>query len=350
MNNSPTIDLFSAIDTRYGFLIGKIRALEIRLLKAPVWDSLLQAGNLQGVISILRQAGYGSALDTAENPSQWEKALEEYNKSIFYSMLDIAPEPYLIRLFLLKYDFHNIKVLLKQKLFSLPAGIIESYLTDWGTIPVQMLRNSIDKENFSHLPPIIGQAMIDTVRNLGRLDKTPQAVDILLDRQLYYTLYHKAKDKNTFLKKLFSAMIDIYNLSAFFTTKKFNRRKEFFDRYFLHHGVIAKGRFEQFYDDNTPDIIERLVATPYFDIVKTALSTWAEDRSLRKLDKAKDDFITKTLSRARLKAFGIEPVIAYIWAKEMELKNIKLIITGLQHNLQPGFLKEHLRRVYVNPQ
>lgn len=345
MKNTHIINLFSHTDTRYGFAIGKIRVLETKLLGKPQLENLLEAKDISGVLEILRQTEYGPVLKNLEDPLQWEEILQKYNKSIFLNLLKIVPEPHLVKLFLLKYDFYNLKILLKQKIFSISEEFINPCLIDWGTVPLKLLADSINRENFSQLPPRINTALKNIWREVSS-NKTPQLIDILLDRWLYHTLYHESKGRCVFLQRLFSTRIDLYNMTIFFSAKKFEQKKEFFDRYFLHHGTINRYQFEKFYEDSVPDIIEKLVTTPYFEVVEFALSTWAEDRSLRKLDKTMDDFITKLLSRARLKSFGIEPVAAYIWAKEMELKNLRLIIIGIQYNLQPDWIREHLRRIY----
>ena len=47
-----------------------------------------------------------------------------------------------------------------------------------------------------------------------------------------------------------------------------------------------------------------------------------------KLDKFCDNYIMSYMKEAKLKALTIEPVVAYIYAKQTEFKNIRIIFTG----------------------
>jgi V/A-type H+-transporting ATPase subunit C len=53
------------------------------------------------------------------------------------------------------------------------------------------------------------------------------------------------------------------------------------------------------------------------------------------------------LRRAKLVAFGIEPLVAYVHAKENELRIIRTIMVGKLNNVEPNVIKESLPRVYL---
>lgn len=348
MKTSHVIDIFSKTDTDYGFAVGKVRVLETRLLDKPFLEGLLESVNLETAINKLQQTDYMGFL---KEPSKWERGLESHYNYILEMFAQIVPEPELIRLFRLRYDFHNIKILLRQKLIgqaeplstASELGKLEG-LIDLGTISLKVLQDTISKERYSLLPPHIARVILDTWQKVSK-DKDPQLITILLDRWLYHTLFREAEKLSLFLERFFSTWIDLYNIKTFFRAKKLEMGKEFFDNYFLHHGTIDRYQFERFYEDSVPDIVERLVTSRYFEVVEVLLSTWALDRSLLRIDKAVDDFITKILRPARLMAFGIEPIVSYIWAKDMELKNIRLILTAIQFGLDKSWIRQHIREI-----
>ena len=50
---------------------------------------------------------------------------------------------------------------------------------------------------------------------------------------------------------------------------------------------------------------------------------------------------------AKLKSLTIEPIVAYTYAKQTEIKNIRIIFTGKFNNISAEKIKERLRESYV---
>ena len=46
-------------------------------------------------------------------------------------------------------------------------------------------------------------------------------------------------------------------------------------------------------------------------------------------------------------AFGISPLIAYILARETEIKAVRIILSGKHNNLPQETIRERLREMYV---
>ena len=44
---------------------------------------------------------------------------------------------------------------------------------------------------------------------------------------------------------------------------------------------------------------------------------------------------------------GIEPIFAYMFAREIEVKNLRLILTGKVNNVDKKIINERLRDCYV---
>lgn len=56
--------------------------------------------------------------------------------------------------------------------------------------------------------------------------------------------------------------------------------------------------------------------------------------------------MTNYLKKAKLISFGPEPIIAYIFAKENEIKAVRIILTGKKNGVDPDIIKERLRERY----
>jgi V/A-type H+-transporting ATPase subunit C len=69
--------------------------------------------------------------------------------------------------------------------------------------------------------------------------------------------------------------------------------------------------------------------------------------SLTKWERACDDALMAVVRKARFFALGPEPVFGFIFAKEMETRNLRVILSGKQSSVPKEEISERLRDPYV---
>ena len=60
-----------------------------------------------------------------------------------------------------------------------------------------------------------------------------------------------------------------------------------------------------------------------------------------------DDYLTEVMRSQKWEPFGIGPIVAYILARENEMKAVRLILSAKINNLSEETVKERLRSMYV---
>ena len=60
-----------------------------------------------------------------------------------------------------------------------------------------------------------------------------------------------------------------------------------------------------------------------------------------------DDYIMNSLEEGKTENFGIAPVIAYYYAKETEIRNIRIILSCIYNELPKEKIIERMRKLYV---
>ena len=68
--------------------------------------------------------------------------------------------------------------------------------------------------------------------------------------------------------------------------------------------------------------------------------------NLSQLERLCDDYLTSFYETAQTQAFGPLPVLALLNAKAIEIKNLRLIITGKRVGLSEEQIKERMRETY----
>lgn len=87
--------------------------------------------------------------------------------------------------------------------------------------------------------------------------------------------------------------------------------------------------------------------TDYHRAVNRGLDHFKKSGSLFALEREIDNHLMEILKKAKFKAFGIEPLIGFMYAKEIENKILRLILTGKRMQVKTEAIKERLRLSYV---
>jgi len=93
----------------------RTRVLETRLLSRAIIDRMVEAEDIDEVIRILRETEYAQSIEGLARAEEYEKILSAELKRVYETMYDITEEKVVVDLLALKYDYHNLKVLVKEK-------------------------------------------------------------------------------------------------------------------------------------------------------------------------------------------------------------------------------------------
>jgi V/A-type H+-transporting ATPase subunit C len=77
-------------------------------------------------------------------------------------------------------------------------------------------------------------------------------------------------------------------------------------------------------------------------MVTEGLAHLQTQESFLLFEKMREAFLFNYIRRADLIAFGIEPLIAYLYKKESEIRTIRTIFVGLLNNVPAETLKERI--------
>ncbi len=99
-------------DTDYLFLSAYIHARESRLVGKERLERMLEAKSPQDAFKVLEECGW--APQGGADAAQLDQILADKREEAFSDMRNLAPDPKIVDLFRVKYDYHNAKVLIKS--------------------------------------------------------------------------------------------------------------------------------------------------------------------------------------------------------------------------------------------
>lgn len=324
--------------------VSRIWVLETKLLDKPKVERMIEAPSASEVLRILNETEYSNVSANIKRPEDYEEILTAELKRIYDLVYEISPVKEVVKIMSLKYDYHNIKVLLKGKVLEKD---LSSMLIKLGNLDLQEIKRKIDGDNLKSLNGIIGKGAQEAMKVFEET-KDPQKIDIIVDKYMYKELVEIKNNLNyKFIDNLVKAMIDSTNVRTLLRIKKQNKGRDFAREVIVDGGVIDSSKLISLLNESPENIMSKLQSTIYSDLIKEGFEGYISNESVSLLEKLSDNYIMELMKGSKLVTFGPEKILSYIYAKETEIKVIRIIMVGKLNNIAEEVIRERLRDIYA---
>ncbi len=323
----------------YLHLTARVHALEGKLLTRERMARMLDAPTAQEAARVLTECGY-EEMDLS-TPAAMDAALAMTRRRVFDDLRKAAPDPGLVDIFCVKYDYHNAKVLLKAEAV---GRIPDPLLLDGGRYAPGQLKNDYERGDLRRLSAPFRAALTEAKEVLAT-SGDPQRADLILDRACFGELTELAQAVgSTFLSGYVRLLIDSANLRAAVRAVRMGR-----DGHFLRAALLPGGDMDTAALADAAlggDLAARWAHTPLREAAALG-AVLLKGGSLTEFERTCDNAVTTYVAAARQAPFGEAPVIGYLYAREAERTAIRVILTGKLAGLSADLLRERLRDTYV---
>ena len=330
-------------EDQYAFPCAVIRSNERTLLGQTDLERVLDLEKVSQAMNVLGEFGYGDGKELA-NPRDFERVLRAELDRVYKLVFSIVPDKEEIELFLLPNDYHNAKVLLKSEFLGVDPTPL---LVDTGLIPADKMVQLVRERNYVFL----SNEMKDALRSAEEIfskGRDPQEIDIILDKACYKDMQNRAAlTGNDFIIGYVRLLTDILNVNTFIRLREIGRPVEFFRKVFLPGGDIDERLFTASYEEGYQQLADKLAPFGFREVLASGAMLVQNESKYTLLEKLCDDMRMKYVKDARYVSFGIEPVCGFLIAKESEIKNLRMILTGMLAGTAKEVTKERLREAYV---
>ena len=302
---------------------------------------MLEAKEDEDALKVLTEAGYPPF--SMDHPEEMDAALGSVREELFNDLGDSAPDGRYLDIFKTKYDYHNLKALLKANVVRTSP---DSMLIEMGRVSTQVLKEALDTGDMSFLPSMLAEA---AVQGKDVLDTTgdPQLSDVLLDKLMFRDQLATAKATGSdFLTGYVRIMIDAANLRASVRTLRMSKNAEFLEGVLAEGGEVAPENLLAVVRGSGAGLAE-LFAPTLLAKAAEAGQTAVAGGALTDFEKLCDDAVCEYLADALYVAFGEAPLVGYLAAVETEITNIRIILMGRNAKIDPDTIRSRLRATYV---
>ncbi len=316
-----------------------LRAREPKLLNNDRAERMLDASSFEECAKLLTDCGYGDM--SQMSAKEIEAELAGHRRDVFAEMDNLCPDEELVDVFRIKYDYHNVKAIIKAEAMNLDA---ERLLSDSGRIAPEQLLTIYNEDRCTELPKMLAEAVEEAKSTLARTSN-PQLADFVLDKAYFAELREEAKRLGSrFLEGYVAVLIDSANLKSAVRTLRMGKPADFLEAVLIPGGNVDADRISAAGDAES---IAALFAHSGFDKAAGLGAEAAAGGNMTEFELACDNAVNSYLRGAKLVSYGPEAVLAYIAAVEGEITAVRMILTGRLSGIAPQVIRERLRDLYA---
>lgn len=334
-----------ADDTRYAYAVGRVRALEPRLIDRAVVDRLLQEDEA-GLLHWARESPeYAAAFEGVQRPTDFLVGLERRLDGTLGLLQRIAPEPELIETFRLRYDYQNLRILFKARTLDRDP---EPAFSRLGTIAPERLAEIVKDEAWLWLPEPLREAWREAEGAAARGATLP-VLGALFDNALWrHRLAVVAAHGDEVLDQLYRGTITLHNIVTFIRVKDGAAAREDFDALLLDGGLLERSFFRRHYDEPVQLFLDSLGRTDFArHVLIRGVDALPAERQHWRLDLARDNWNLFFLSHRKTDCFSIAPLAHYYVQMRSEGKLLRTLWLAARAGWDRATTRERLRSIYA---
>lgn len=318
----------------YAYAVTRIRVKENALLTAGDMQRLLAAPDEAAARQILRDKGWDAA------PSMEMQSILQKEKAKTWSLMReiLREDIHKLDVFLYSDDYLNLKSAVKEtRLEKEYDGIFSA----GGSIPAEQIRRAVSKKRFELLPEDMAKAAKEALDVYLRTGDG-QLSDILLDRAALDSIYRAGqKSHSDFLRLYAEITVAGADLKIALRAQRTGKSKDFYERAIAECDSLDKKTLIAAAMNGADALSDYLEKTAY------AGGTEKFRSSMAAFEKWCDDLLIDKIRPQKYQPFGIEPLAAYVLARENEMKSVRIILSGKLNQLPAEMIKERIRETYA---
>ncbi len=320
---------------QFVYQVARIRSLETSLLSGAAIEQLIACPDFAQCINFITERGWGRS--GAVNESA-EDILEAEEEKIRSTLNELRIDNKYFDVLLLPKSFHNLKTAIKDAVAETLTK--EAYYRNALLSPEEIAEIIRGKE-FGKLPPYMQKCAEEAFESLLHTGDG-QLCDIIVDRACLDAITEVGKSSGEeVIQDYAERTVALSNIKIAVRSSKTGKGAEFMKRAMSPCATIDTGRLAKAAEAGFDALKEYISTTKYAD------SAEALSESHSAFEKWCDDAMIKSLKAQKYNSFSIGPVLAYVIARENEIKAVRIILSGKLNGISDASIRERVREMYV---
>lgn len=320
----------------YGGINVTVRIKEQQLFTADDYKKLMQASNDESR-TFLSDHGY----DVSDEKSL-ETIFKDRLKRDFREFYKDVPDTRLLDIFALRSDYHNLKVLFKEKI---SGDKLDDLYLPYGHYDIDILRQLVETDDeITGFPEPMTQAITKIKQAVSDLDDV-NAISIILDLGYLNHVKLLAEEiDDPELSEALMTQLDGINFMMALRMHHADRSKGFMSATLFDGGNVPTDELIDIVESDDHERYRQLVDRVFNDRAISDVVT-SDDFNMTKLEHAITEHTADRMRDAKLEAFGPKPLLSYLWFLQNEMNNIRLIFIGKANSLDHDMIEERMQPI-----
>lgn len=319
---------------QYIYAVARVRALEGALFSSAEIDRLMACETCEKCLQFLDEKGWGDAGSGLDA----EAVLAGEEKKLWETVRELAVSPEVFDVLACPKLFHNLKAVVREVCGGKSKEPV--YYEDARTSGGEMAE-AVRKKEFDRLPASMRKAAEEAYEALLHTGDA-QLCDVIIDRAALEAIERAGREaKEEVIREYAGFLVAAADIKIAVRAAQMEKSADFMIRAMAECGGLNVSRLARAALGGADAVREYLQGTAY------AEGADALSRSFSAFERWCDNRILQIIRPQKYRVFGVGPVIAYVIARQNEIRTVRLILAGKKHGLPDALIRERLREMYV---
>ncbi len=321
--------------TKYTYAVARIRALEVSLLTNAVIEQLLACKSAEQALQLLVEKGWG---DLTAGTLDADEVLNKEEEKMWQTIREVAPDMHVFDVLSLPKLYHNLKAAIKEVCTEVEN---KNIFYDDCEISGEEMFALVQNKEFDKLPgnmPGTAREAFDTLLHT----RDGQLCDLIIDRATLEAMLEAGKKSGEkIIEEYAQTAVAIADIKIAVRSQKTGKNAEFMKKAMVNCSEINVDQLTQAALAGAEEIAQYLEGTSYREgadalrISPSAFERWCDNK------------MTDSMRSQKYESFSVGPLLAYLLARQNEIKTVRIILTGKQNEFPDEAIRERIREMYV---
>lgn len=321
-------------EMEYTYAVARIRALEVSLFNTSTIDQLMACKSYKEALNFIIDKGWGSV----DTPPRADEILAAEQNKIWDVIRELRVSMDTFDVLSLPNAFHNLKTAVKEAYTQTEH---DDFYYESTAPSREELRDIIAKKEYYRLPASMekpAQDALETMLHTG----DGQLCDVIIDRACLMAILEAGKKSGQkIIEDYARTVVATSNIKIAVRCQKTGKPMDFILRALAPGEELDAERLAKAALSGFEAICDYLANSGYADAVEALkISPSAFERWC-------DNALIEMIRPQKYNAFSVGPLVAYVLARENEIKTVGIILSGKQNGLSDDSIRERIREMYV---
>ena len=321
--------------TKYTYAVARIRALEVSLLTNAVIEQLLACKSAEQALQLLVEKGWG---DLTAGTLDADEVLNKEEEKMWQTIREVAPDMHVFDVLSLPKLYHNLKAAIKEVCTEVEN---KNIFYDDCEIPGEEMFALVQNKEFDKLPGNMSATAREAFDTLLHT-RDGQLCDLIIDRATLEAMLEAGKKSSEkIIEEYAQTAVAIADIKIAVRSQKTGKNAEFMKKAMVNCSEINVDQLTQAALAGAEEIAQYLEGTSYREgadalrISPSAFERWCDNK------------MTDSMRSQKYESFSVGPLLAYLLARQNEIKTVRIILTGKQNEFPDEAIRERIREMYV---